>query len=147
MEVDSPALTAGHDALVASGGEEQGHAFHLGRHRPEVRRDPVVATSGPSETILKARLSATARHPRAVPHLLEALAMWQGMPVRAALVVDGPDDSSATRLCLDALTDFGGGPLYTLEFIDGRRRCHRDRLDGLGRFHDLRQLLLFEVAR
>jgi hypothetical protein len=24
---------------------------------------------------------------------------------------------------------------------------HRDPLDGLGRFHDLRQLMLFEVAR
>jgi hypothetical protein len=114
---------------------------------PKSEETRVLATTGPSETILKARLSATARHPRAVPHLLEALAMWQGMPVRAALVVDGPDDSSATRLCLDALTDFGGGPLYTLEFVHGRRRRHRDPLDGLGRFHDLRQMLLFEVAR
>lgn len=107
----------------------------------------VLATTGSSETILKARLSASAQHPRAVPTLLEALAMWQGMPVHAALVVDATDGSSATRLCLDALTDFGGAPLYTLEFVHGRRRRHRDPLEGLGRFHDLRQLLLFEVAR
>ena len=107
----------------------------------------VLATAGSQETILKARLSATAQHPRAVPALLEALAMWQGMPVRAALVVDGADGTSATRLCLDAWADFGGAPLYTLEFVPGRRHRHRDRLDGLGRFHDLRQLLLFEVAR
>ena len=107
----------------------------------------VLATTGPSETILKARLSATAQHPRAVPALLEALALWQGLPVRAALVVDGKDGSSATRLCLDAWADFGGAPLYSLEFVHGRKRHHRDRLDGLGRFHDLRQLMLFEVAR
>jgi hypothetical protein len=107
----------------------------------------VLATSGASETILKARLSATAQHPRAVPTLLEALALWQGAPVRAALVVDGSDGSSATRLCLDAWGDFGGAPLYTLEFVRGLKRRHRDGLDGLGRFHDLRQLTLFEVAR
>lgn len=108
----------------------------------------VLATAGPTETILKARLSATAQHPRAVPALLEALAMWQGMPVRAALVVDGKDGSSATRLCLDAWADLGGGgPLYSLEFVHGRKRRHRDGLDGFGRFHDLRQLLLFEVTR
>lgn len=107
----------------------------------------VLATAGPTETILKARLSATAQHPRAVPTLLEALAMWQGMQVRAALVVGGADDSSATRLCLDAWADFGGAPLYSLELVPGRKHRHRDPLGGLGRFHDLRQLLLFEVAR
>ncbi|MCI0345810.1 MAG: hypothetical protein L0221_10270, partial [Chloroflexi bacterium] len=77
---------------------------------------------------------------------LEALALWQGVPVRAAVVVDGKDGSSATRLSLDGFADFGGPPLYTLEFVHGRRRRHRDDLDGLGRFHDMRQLLLFEVA-
>lgn len=107
----------------------------------------VLATTGPTETILKARLSATAQHPRALPTLLEALAMWQGKMVRAALVVDGPDGSSATRLCLDAWADFGGAPLYTVEFVHGSKRRHRDGLDGLGRFHDLRQLVMFEVAR
>ena len=107
----------------------------------------VLATAGPTETILKARLAATARHPRAVATLLEALAMWQGQPVRAALVVDDEGGSSATRRCLDALVDVGGAPLYSLEFVHGRKRHHRDPVDGLGRFHDLRQLLLFEVAR
>jgi hypothetical protein len=107
----------------------------------------ILATAGPTETILKARLCATARHPRAVPTLLEALALWQGAAVRAALVVDGEDGSSATRLCLDAWPDFGGAPLYSLEFVPKRKRRHRDGLDGLGRFHDLRQLVLFEGVR
>src|SRR5258706_1698913 len=95
----------------------------------------VLATAGASETLLKARLSATAQHPRAVPALLEALALWEGAPVRAALVADAPDGSSATRLSLEAWTDVGGGPLYSLEFVPRRRRRHRDGLDGLGRFH------------
>jgi hypothetical protein len=107
----------------------------------------VLATAGAHETILKARLSPTAQHPRAVPALLEALAMWEGAPVRAALVVDDTDGSSATRLCLDAWADFSGAPLYSLEFVRGLRRRHRDGLDGLGPFHDLRQLTLFEVSR
>ena len=33
----------------------------------------IVAMAGPTETVLKARLSATAQHPRAVPALLDAL--------------------------------------------------------------------------
>jgi len=107
----------------------------------------VLVTAGPTETVLKARLSGTAQHPRAVPALLEALAMWQGMPVRAAVVVGGADDSSVTRLKLDWLTDFNGGPLYQLDFVDAHKRRHRDPLDGMGAFHDLRQLVLFEVAR
>jgi len=107
----------------------------------------ILATAGPQATVLKARLSATAHHPRAVPALLEALAMWEGRPVRGVVVVGGADDSSVTRLKLDFLTDVSGEPLYKLEFADRHRRRHRDRLDGMGEFHDLRQLALFEVAR
>lgn len=107
----------------------------------------ILATAGPKETVLKARLSATAQHPRAVPALLEALALWEGMPVRAAVIADGTDGSSATRLRLDSFADFVGEPLYKLEFVPGHRRRHRDLLDGMGAFHDLRQLVMFEVAR
>jgi hypothetical protein len=107
----------------------------------------ILATAGPKETVLKARLSSAAQHPRAVPTLLEALAMWQGIPVRAAIVVADQERSSATRLKLGWLPDFARDPLYTLKFVDGRRRRHRDLLDGLGEFRDLRQLTMFEVAR
>jgi hypothetical protein len=100
-----------------------------------------------SETLLKARLCAMVQHPRALPTLLEALALWQGMPVRAALVVDSPDGSPGTRLCLDALTEFGAPPLYTVEFVHGRKARHRDDLDGMGRFADLRQRVTLEVGR
>ena len=113
--------------------------------RPDETR--VLATAGPKATVLKARLSSTTHHPRAVPSLLEALAMWEGMPVRAAIVVGGSDDSSATRLKLDFLAGINSAPLYQLAFVDGHRRRHDDRLGGMGEFFDLRQLSLFEVAR
>ena len=107
----------------------------------------ILVTAGPKETVLKARLSSVAQHPRAVPTLLEALAMWYGMPVRAVVVVDDQAGSSVTRLKLGWLDDFAGEPLYTLKFVDGHKRRHRDQLDGLGQYHDLRQLTMFEVAR
>jgi hypothetical protein len=82
-----------------------------------------------------------------VPALLEALAMWEGTMVRAVVVVDDRDGSSATRLKLEWTADFTGEPLYQLQFVAGHKRHHRDRLDGFGPFHDLRQLVMFEVAR
>jgi hypothetical protein len=107
----------------------------------------VLAMAGPKETVLKARLSATAQHPRALPTLLEALALWEGQPVRAAIVVDKQDGSSVSRLRLGFDDEFAGAPLYQLTFVGGHKRRHRDLLDGMGAFHDLRQLALFEVAR
>jgi hypothetical protein len=53
-------------------------------------------------------------------------------------------DSSIYR---EAFVDFGG-PLYTLDWVAAvrDRRRHRD-VRGVGNFSDLRQLVLFEVAR
>ena len=108
----------------------------------------VLAMSGPKETVLKARLLATVQHRRALPTLLEALALWQGMPVRAVVVADDPGGSSITRLKLDCmLGELVTDPLYKLEFVAGHKRRHRDVLDAMGAFHDLRQLTMFEVAR
>ncbi len=113
--------------------------------RPDETR--ILATAGPHETVLKARLRATAQHPRALPTLLDALALWQGIQVRAAIVADGQDGSCATRLGLDFAAEMRGAPLYQLTYVPRHKPRHRDRLDGLGPFHDLRQLLMFEVAR
>jgi len=107
----------------------------------------ILATAGPRETLLKARLSSSPQHPRAVLALLEALAMWEGATARAVVVVDDRDGSSAARLKLDWMADLHGEPLYQLQFVAGHKRRHRDRLDGFGPFHDLRQLVMFEVAR
>lgn len=108
----------------------------------------ILVMTGPNETVLKARLSATARHRLALPSLLEALALWQGTQVRGVVVVDAPDGSALTRLKLDRLLGDGDGePLYKLALVPGHKRRHRDVLDAMGAFHDLRQLALFEVAR
>jgi hypothetical protein len=82
-----------------------------------------------------------------VPALLEALAMWEGTMARAVVVADDRGGSSAARLKLEWTADFTGEPLYQLQFAAGHKRRHRDRLDGFGPFHDLRQLVMFEVAR
>jgi hypothetical protein len=108
----------------------------------------VLAMSGPKETVLKARLSATAQHRLALPSLLEALALWQGIPVHAVVVADAPDGSALARLKLDhMLADVDESPLFKLELVRGHKRRHRDVLDAMGAFHDLRQLAMFEVAR
>lgn len=113
---------------------------------PNANSTRVIATEHSecgSQTLLKARLSAEPSHPRALSWLLESLALWQGQTVRAALVADGGRTSSGTRLYADWFADFGGA-LYTLEFVGRHQhRVHRDRLDGMGSYADLRQLVLF----
>ena len=107
----------------------------------------VLAMASASETLLKARLRLDPAHPRALPTLLEAIALWQGGRVRAALCAGEQPPSCGSNLYREAF-DFGG-PLYGVEWMPGplvRRRRVRD-IRGMGEFADLRQLLLFEVAR
>jgi hypothetical protein len=116
---------------------------------PHAEGTPILAMAGAEATLLKARLATEPRHPRALATLLEGLALWQGVPVQAALVVGAPEAASYdTRRFHDSFADSGPTPLYSVEYVpDLRRRRHRDGLEGLGDFWDLRQLLLFEVAR
>ena len=115
---------------------------------PERHVTRVLAMAGPSETILKARLGPSQAHPRAMATLLEAVAMWQAAKVRAVISVDERDGACGSDFYREVFTDFGG-PLYTLDWVpacrQGRHR-HRD-LPGVGEFTDLRQQVLFEVAR
>lgn len=115
---------------------------------PGPREMRVLAMAGPSETILKARLHRPPTHPRALPLLLEAMALWQGESVRVALAAEdrgcGADLSVYEGIPVD-----DRGPLYTVDWVPPParvRRRHRD-LSGVGDFCDLRQLLLFGVSR
>jgi hypothetical protein len=94
-------------------------------------------------------LASNPWHQRALPTLLEALALWQSRRVHAVLVVDSADGTSVTRVCPDLAAEHARTPLFTLDVVEGRRRPPRrsDRIDGLGDFRDLRQLMLFTVAR
>jgi hypothetical protein len=107
----------------------------------------VIAMAGPSDTILKAQLSCEPRHPRALGTLLEAIALWQGRPVRAALCAAPPGCSYDSNLFREAFSDEGGA-LYSIVWV---RDClpprRRDRLRGVGRFDDLERMVIEEVAR
>ena len=107
----------------------------------------VIAMAGPSETILKAQLACEPRHPRALATLLEAVALWQGQPVRAALCARPPGLSCDSSLFREAFSD-DGGALYSVVWAHASAsRRRRGRLRGLGRFDDLERLVIQEVAR
>jgi hypothetical protein len=100
---------------------------------PGARSTRVLAMRGPSEPILKAHLSLSASSPRAVTALFEALALWEGAPVRAALAVDESSTSACqTTLYRDLFAVFGDTtPLYSLEWVTYEvRRRRRDGLTG-----------------
>lgn len=107
----------------------------------------VVALESPSDTILKAQLRKDPAHPRALGTLLEAIALWQGQPVRAALCAGDTDFSCDSTICREAfLVD--GGALYSIVWVPGgAHRRRRQRLEGLGSFRDLERLVIEEVAR
>ena len=60
------------------------------------RSTRILAMRGPSETILKAHLSLRPSSGRAVTALFEAIALWEGVQVRAALVMDESSTSSCS---------------------------------------------------
>ena len=72
---------------------------------PGARTTRVIAMAGASETILKARLSPEPHHPRALATLLEAIALWQGGHVRAALAADARVDGSDSMLFREVVPD------------------------------------------
>lgn len=108
----------------------------------------VIAMQGASDTILKARLRRDPPHPRALATLLEAVALWQGTRVRAALAADDEEIACASCLCPNAYLATETTPLYTVDWVPaaGQRR-RRTGIAGMGEFRDLERLLLCEVAR
>jgi len=110
----------------------------------------VLVQDGVAKTLLKARLPPEPQSPRALQVLAEGLALWCGEPVRAAVSVDGLASLSGTTPWLDTIEAAVRSPLYEIALVDGSlRRLYRrrDHLGGLGDFRDLRQMVLFEVAK
>lgn len=116
---------------------------------PSARSTRILAMRGPNETILKAHLSLRPASSRAVTALFEAIALWEGALVRAALVVDDSSTTSCpTTLYRDLFDVFGeSSPLYQLEWVPRVARRRRDGLTGLGDFGDLERLLARSFAR
>lgn len=72
----------------------------------------VLVTRG-QQILLKARLSPGPSHPRAAQWLMEAIALWEGTPVRAVISADAQHDGYGSRFWDAAAMDFGGA-LYSL---------------------------------
>ncbi len=110
--------------------------------RPGERGARILAVKPGGQTLLKARLTSSPAHPKALGALCEALALWQGHTVRAVLIAGrqaGMCDTSLFRACF---ADFGRLPLYELSYTSSERREVMPRgRDALGGFADLRQLL------
>lgn len=97
---------------------------------PSAQSTRILAMHGPTETILKAHLSLRPSSPRAVIAPLKAVALWEGLPVRAALVVDDGLTSSSTTLYRDTFAIFEDATrLYSLEWVP--RRAVRGRRSEL----------------
>jgi len=115
---------------------------------PEPTATRILAKDGARTTVLKARLSHPPHHPRAIPSLLEAIALWAGQPVRAVLAADEPSISFGSTNWLDDLELCRRSPLYEISVVPRSRPSLReDEITGLGDFDELEVLLLEEVAR
>jgi hypothetical protein len=112
-------------------------------HPTETR---ILAMAGPNEILLKARLRPHPQHPRAAATLLEALSLWHGTGVRAALCADTDPPLFDTGSWIDALLLSEGAPLYEVTLVPRRRRRRRDGL-GLGDMAELAQWVIAGVAR
>jgi hypothetical protein len=116
---------------------------------PESDTTRILVKDGARRTVLKAHLSHPPRHPRAIPSLLEAIALWAGQPVRAVLAADEPSTSFGSTNWLDDLELSRRTPLYDISIVPrtppGARR--KDEIPGVGDFADLEELLIEEVAQ
>jgi hypothetical protein len=122
-------------------------AIHVAIH-PGKTETRVLALQQAHQALLKARLPLRPSHPRALPTLLEALSLWQGQKVHAALVADDRGPSSETSLYTDCFDVFEPTPLFHLAIVGHiGQRDRPKRIDGLGPFADLHRFLLEQAVR
>ncbi len=107
----------------------------------------VLVENGPGRRLLEARLPQEPSHPRAVEVLCEALALWCGRKVCAALVVEGPESFCATRPWLDTFETVTRPPLFEIHFVSLAPAGERGEVAGLASYRDLRQRIFSEEAR
>jgi hypothetical protein len=111
-----------------------------------------VRVQSASQTLLRARLPQAPSDPRAVAMLCEAVALWTGRKVCAALVVEGSDAFCATRPWLNTFDTLTRPPRFEVHFVSAapptRRRRDPDRLEEaeeLGSYRALRRRIFSEV--
>lgn len=102
------------------------------------------------QILLKARLSPGPSHPRAAQWLMEAIALWEGAPVRGVIAADAWGISCA-RSFWDAVGMDFGGALYSLRVGACEPRPTRqlsllqDLVPELGAMNDLEASLVGEA--
>lgn len=69
------------------------------------------------EIVMKGCLSRAPSHPRAVQWMMEAVALWEGVPVRGVVCARGADATYA-RAFWNAVGMDLGGALYSLDLAD-----------------------------
>lgn len=113
---------------------------------PERTATLILAKDAARATVLKASLPRPARHPRAIPSLLEAIALWAGQPVRAVLAADDLSTLFGSRNWRDELTLCLRSPLFDISVVP-RHRPHRpaEGPAGVDDFDELEALLNVEA--
>lgn len=108
----------------------------------------ILAQDGPEKTLLKARLPFAPHHPRALATLCEAVALWSGRKVIAALDAGGSDGFCAPGRWQDTFEALTEGPLFRVEYVAPTEPpSSHDEVEGLGDFRDVRRLILVGAAR
>jgi hypothetical protein len=113
---------------------------------PGAESTRVMVRSG-EQILLKAVLSPGPSHPRAAQWLMEAIALWEGTPVRGVIAADARHDSYGSRFWDAAAMDFGG-TLYSLHLAEAARCPDRqlsllhDLVPELGAMSDLEAVLV-----
>jgi len=95
----------------------------------------LLVRSDQSGDLLKARLPAQARHPRALLTMLEGLALWSGSPLCAAI---SADESVQIGCALDLFGDEPWRAESPLVRFEPAARASRRVLRGMGDFRGLR---------
>ena len=114
---------------------------------PRAGETRILMTAGPDD-VLAARLAPVtpAHHRWAAPMLLQALATWQGQPVRVVLSAAGED--YLYSLGLSEGLGLGAHNLhYVVDVVDPREARRGRRLRGLGDFRDARRQLQLVWSR
>ena len=116
---------------------------------PGAESTRVMVRSG-TEILLKAKLSPGPSHPRAAQWLMEAIALWEGSPVRGVISVDGAGATYGRHFWDAVGMDFGGA-LYSLRLAGCEPRESRqlsllvDLVPELDAMDDLEEVLVGEA--
>jgi hypothetical protein len=107
---------------------------------PEYNCTRVMATQAGPGVLLKARLAAMPKQPGALALLLEALSAWQGVPLFAALDVEGEAISQQPEAWAGMVGEAAARPSIHVEWCAPPPRW-RDRYFEMGDFSSARRLL------